>query len=304
MADLLETLRTRILLNDGAMGTQLQAAGLQPGECGDAWVLSHPDKVLAIQRRYVEAGSDCLSTDTFGASRLSLERHGLGGEVEAINRRAVEIAREAFDDRSGFVLGDIGPFGGLLEPYGTVTTGEAREAFVIQAKALVSAGADAIIIETMTALEELELAVQAAREAGAPCVIASVSFDLTHDGSDVRTMMGVNPERAAAFLQEIGVDVAGTNCGANINISWATRILRRYRENCDLLLMAQPNAGTPELDGERIIYKSVPEAMASAVPDLVDAGARLVGACCGSTPEHIREFRKVLDRTEPTACAD
>ncbi len=298
MAEFLDTLRTQILLNDGAMGTQLQAAGLQPGECGDEWVLTHPERVLEIQTRYVEAGADCLSTNTFGATRLSLQRHGLGGEVEAINTGAVEIAREAFGERGGFVLGDIGPFGGLLEPYGTVSAGEARASFVDQAKALVAAGVDAIIIETMTALEELELAVQAAREVGAPCVIASVSFDLTHDGSDMRTMMGVNPERAAAFLQEIGVDVAGTNCGANINISWAARIIRRYRESCGLLLMAQPNAGTPELDGDRIVYKTEPEAMAAAVPDLVDAGARLVGACCGSTPEHIRQFRKVLDRID------
>ena len=298
MAGFLEILRKQVLLNDGAMGTQLQAAGLQPGECGDEWVLIHPEKVLAIQSRYVEAGSDCISTNTFGASRLSLERHGLGEKVAEINRRAAEIARESFGDRPGFVLGDIGPFGGLLEPYGTVTADQARASFAEQARALVGAGVDAIIIETMTALEELELAVQAARDAGAGSVIASVSFDLTRDGADARTMMGVTPERAAEFLQQIGVDVAGTNCGAGIDIRWAARIIERYRRNCDLLLMAQPNAGTPSLEGERIVYKTVPETMASAVPDLISAGARLVGACCGSTPEHIRAFRKVLGQPE------
>jgi 5-methyltetrahydrofolate--homocysteine methyltransferase len=298
MAGFLETLRKQVLLSDGAMGTQLQAAGLQPGECGDEWVLIHPEKVLAIQSRYVDAGSDCISTNTFGASRLSLERHGLGEKVAEINRRAAEIARESFGDQPGFVLGDIGPFGGLLEPYGTVSADRARVSFAEQAGALVGAGVDAIIIETMTALEELELAVLAARDAGAESVIASVSFDLTHDGSDVRTMMGVTPERAAEFLQKIGVDVAGTNCGASIDIGWAARIIERYRQNCDLLLMAQPNAGTPSLEGERIVYKTDPETMASAVPDLISAGARLVGACCGSRPAHIRAFRKILDQTD------
>ena len=154
-SSLLEALSERPLLSDGAMGTQLQQAGLEPGGCGEAWNLDAPDRVVAIQRRYVEAGSDCLITNTFGGSRIMLERHGQEERTAAINAAAVDLARRAFGDRPGWVLGDIGPFGGLLEPYGETTIASVEAAFGEQAEALVSAGADAIIVETQTSLEEL-----------------------------------------------------------------------------------------------------------------------------------------------------
>ena len=154
---LLGTLRDRPLLGDGAMGTQLQEAGLESGGCGEAWNLDEPDRVVAIQRRYVEAGSDCLITNTFGGSRLMLERHTANPDVVGINKAAVEVARRAFGDRDGFVLGDIGPFGGLMEPYGEITRAEVDRAFAEQAKALVEAGADAIIVETQTAVSYTHL---------------------------------------------------------------------------------------------------------------------------------------------------
>lgn len=295
MPELSSEIRERILLSDGAMGTLLQAAGLQPGECGDLWNVTHPERVLQIQQRYVEAGSDCLTTNTFRANRIALESQGLERETEQINRRAVEIAKEALGGRSGFVLGDIGPFGGLLEPYGLTTAEEAESAFLEQAKVLVDAGVDAIIIETMTALEELEISIRAAREAGARCVIASVAFDLSQDGTQVRTMMGVSPGQAVELIQRAGADVAGTNCGANVDIDWATRILEQYRQNSDLPLLAQPNAGKPTLIEGKAVYHRDAESMASKLPQLIDAGARIVGACCGSTPEHIARFRHALD---------
>src|SRR5580658_10566253 len=186
----------RPLLGDGAMGTQLMLAGLAQGNCGEAWNLNHPERVLEIQRRYVEAGSECLITNTFGGCRIMLNRHGHASHVVEINKAGVAIAREAFGEKGGYVLGDIGPFGGLLVPFGDFTEDQVRDAFDEQAAALVEAGADAIIIETQTSLEELMIGIEAAKKAGAQCIIGSMAYDVTLDGSTFRTMMGVDPERA------------------------------------------------------------------------------------------------------------
>lgn len=293
---LLQAIAERPLIGDGAMGTQLQQAGLEAGGCGEHWNLSAPDKVLAIQAAYVQAGSDCLITNTFGASRIMLARHGLGDCVIAINHAGVKVARRAFGSKPGFVLGDIGPFGGLMEPYGEAAVADVSKAFTGQARALVDAGADAVIIETQTSLEELGLAIDAAHEAGAPCVIASMAFDVTFDGSDTRTMMGVSPEQAAEFMVSRGAHIAALNCGSGIDMAWAAKILTRYRAVCRLPLMAQPNAGLPELAQLRVVYRQDPEEMAARVPDLLDAGANIVGACCGSTPAHIRGLRRAVDQ--------
>ena len=224
---LLEALAEGPLLGDGAMGTQLQQAGLEPGGCGEAWTVAHPDRILAIQRRYAEAGSDCLITNTFGASRIMLERHDQQERTVQINRAGVEIARAAFGDMHGYVLGGIGPFGGLLEPYGDVTAGRVEQAFGEQAEALVAAGADAIIVETQTSLEELGLALAAAKAAGAPCIIASMAFDEMRESDEVRTMMGVSPEIAAEFMIEAGADVLALNCGTGIDMVKAADTARR-----------------------------------------------------------------------------
>jgi 5-methyltetrahydrofolate--homocysteine methyltransferase len=295
MSRLLAAIRDRVLLADGAMGTQLQLAGLESGGCGEAWNVDHPERVAAIQRRYVEAGSDCLITNTFGGSRIMLARHGEAARTAAINAAGVAVARAAFGERAGFVLGDIGPFGGLMEPFGEIARAEVEAAFREQAKALVEAGADAIIVETQTALEELEIAVAAAKEAGAPAVIGSIAFDKMLDQDDVRTMMGVSPEAAAEFMAERGVDVLALNCGTGIDMTMAAAIVRRYRSVSGLPIMAQPNAGQPVLENFKVIYRETPEEMVRGLPELLDAGAAIVGGCCGSTPEHIRAFRAVLD---------
>src|ERR1051325_9747289 len=231
---ILDAIRERPLLCDGAMGTQLMFAGLEQGGCGEAWNLTHPERVLAIQKRYTEAGSDCLLTNTFGGSRIMLNPHGNAGTVADINGAAVEIAREALDGKPGFVIGDIGPFGGLMEPYGDFTEDQVREAFREQAKALVDAGADAIIIETQTSLEELGLGIEAAMEAGAPCVIGSLAYDVTLDGSTFRTMMGVDPERAAEFMAHRGAHIVALNCGTGMDMERARQAVTRYREACRL----------------------------------------------------------------------
>jgi 5-methyltetrahydrofolate--homocysteine methyltransferase len=291
-------LRERRLVSDGAMGTQLQSAGLEPGACGEAWNLTHPERVLAIQRRYVEAGADCLTTNTFGGCRIMLERHGHGDDVEAINRAGVEIARAAFGDRPGFVLGDIGPFGGVMAPYGDVEPEEVGRAFEEQARALVSGGVDAIIVETQTSLDELGLAIDGARAAGAPCIIASLAFDVSPDGDLIRTMMGVAPEQAAAFARERGADVVGLNCGTGIDMARAREVVDFYRSACDLFIMVQPNAGLPVLENLQAVYKQTPREMAEGVGELLEAGATVVGGCCGSTPEHIHALREAVDRFE------
>jgi 5-methyltetrahydrofolate--homocysteine methyltransferase len=292
---LLEALTERTLLGDGAMGTQLMIAGLEQGNCGEAWNLDHPERVLAIQQRYAEAGSDCIITNTFGGSRIMLNRHGHATDVRAINQAAVAIARQAFGGRHGYVLGDIGPFGGLMEPYGEFAEGQVREAFTEQAKALVDAGADAIIIETQTSLEELLIGIQAAQEAGASCIIGSMAYDVTLDGSTFRTMMGIDPERAAEFMQEHGAHIVALNCGTRMDMGRAREAVERYKKATDLPIMAQPNAGQPKLVNMKVVYDETPDEMVKGLVPLVAAGTSIVGACCGSTPDHIRTFRQALD---------
>jgi 5-methyltetrahydrofolate--homocysteine methyltransferase len=292
---LLETLKTRRLVGDGAMGTQLMLAGLEQGACGEAWNLTHPERVLAIQRRYVEAGADCLITNTFGGSRIMLRRHGHEAELAEINAAGARIAREAFGDRVGFVLGDIGPLGALLEPYGELSEADARAALDEQAAALVNAGVDAIIIETQTGLEELGLAIEAAKAAGAACIIASLAYDLSADGTFYKTMMGVAPEDAAEFVTERGAQIVALNCGTGMDMIGAAKVARLYREHSALPIMVQPNAGLPVLENLKAVYKQLPADMAQGVPDVLDAGVGIVGSCCGSTPDHTRAIRAVLD---------
>lgn len=292
---LLDALHDRILLSDGAMGTELQRAGLEPGACGEAWSLDAPEKVLAIQKAYVDAGSDCITTNTFGGSRIMLERHDDGSRVAAINRAAAEIAREALGGTRGYILGDIGPFGGLLEPYGDIPESRVEDAFSEQAEALVSGGVDAIIIETQTALEELAIGIRAANAAGAPCVIGSMAFDKMLESDDVRTMMGTSPEQAAKLMVEEGVDIIALNCGTGVDMKLAAETVKLYRETCELPVMAQPNAGLPVVENMKVVYKETPDEMAEGVAGLLEAGARIIGGCCGSTPDHIRRFREVLE---------
>jgi 5-methyltetrahydrofolate--homocysteine methyltransferase len=290
-----DAIRERTLLGDGAMGTQLMLAGLEQGNCGEAWNTAHPDRVLAIQRRYVEAGSDCLITNTFGGSRIMLNRHSHADDVAGINAAAVRIAREAFGDREGYVLGDIGPFGGLMEPYGDFTEAQVRDAFAEQAQALVEAGADAIIIETQTGLEELGIALTEARKAGAACVIGSMAYDVTLDGSTFRTMMGIDPERAATFMEEHGADIVALNCGTGMDMERARQAVLRYQQATSLPIMAQPNAGQPKLIEMKVVYDETPEQMVKGIVPLLETGVNIIGGCCGSSPDHIRAFRQAMD---------
>ncbi len=294
-----EAVLERRLVCDGAMGTQLMLAGLEQGGCGELWNLTHPERVLAIQRRYVEAGADCLITNTFGGSRTMLTRHGHADQLREINQAGVRVAREAFGERTGYVLGDIGPLGAILEPYGDLLAKDARAAFEEQADALVEAGADAIIIETQTALEELGLAIDAAKAAGAPCIIGSLAYDLSTDGTFFKTMMGVSPEKAAKFAEKKGAHIVALNCGTGMDMAGAATVVKLYRKSCKLPTMIQPNAGLPVLEGGKAVYKQTPAEMGSGVPEVLAAGANIIGSCCGSTPEHTRAIHQAVEGHNP-----
>ncbi len=290
-----EAILERPLLGDGAMGTQLMIAGLAQGNCGEAWNLTHPDRVLAIQRNYVDAGSECIITNTFGGSRIMLTRHGELDHVVEINKAGVAIARQAFGEKDGYALGDIGPFGGLMVPFGEFTEAQVQAAFEEQAGALVDGGADAIIIETQTGLEELGIAINAAKTAGAKCIIGSMAYDVTLDGSTFRTMMGIDPERAAEFMEENGAHIVALNCGTGMEMERARMAVERYKSVTSLPVMVQPNAGKPRLENMKVIYDESPEQMVKGLPALLETGVNIVGACCGSSPDHIRAFRPVMD---------
>ena len=248
-------------------------------------------------RRYAEAGSDCILTNiTWRLAHRAQPRQQRQRRrsIAPVSRRA-----QAFGGRR-IVIGDIGPFGGLMEPYGDFTP-KTRSAFEEQAKALVDAGADAILIETQTSLEELLIGIQAARAAGAACVIGSMAYDVTLDGSTFRTMMGIDPERAATFMEEHEADIVALNCGTGMDMERARQAVLRYRKVTDLPVMVQPNAGVPKLVQMKVVYDETPEQMAVGVAPLLEAGANLIGACCGSTPEHIRAFREELSKYENQA---
>lgn len=290
-----ETIVQQPLLCDGAMGTQLMLAGLEQGGCGEEWNVTHPERVLAIQRRYVQAGAQCIITNTFGGSRIMLNRHSNGSRAVEFNKAGVAIARQSFDGKEGYVLGDIGPFGGLLAPFGDFTEEDVQNAFDEQAAALVEAGADAIIIETQTSLEELLIGINAAKKAGAKCIIGSMAYDVTLDGTNFRTMMGIEPEKAAAFMEENGAHIVALNCGTGMDMERALAAVERYKSATRLPVMVQPNAGKPKLVNMKVVYDETPEQMVKGLMPLLNAGANIVGTCCGSTPEHTRAFRRAMD---------
>lgn len=273
------------VVGDGAMGTELQRAGLEIGECGERWVLEHPERIEAIHASYVAAGSQAIITNSFGANRWVLGRYGLAARVEEVNREAAVIARRAAGARA-LVLGDIGPFGGFLRPLGEVAAADVEAEFTRQAAALLAGGADGIVIETMSAVEEVVAAMRAARRAGAPLVAASLAFDRLPNGN-LRTMMGVSPQQAAAAMVAEGADVVGANCGTRMSTADFAGVVEGFRSVTRLPVMIQANAGSPELVDGRAVYRLSPDAFAEGMLEVVAAGAGLVGGCCGTTPDHI-----------------
>jgi len=283
------------LLCDGAMGTLLYARGVSLDACFDVLNLNNPRVVQSIHADYIAAGADCIETNTFGANRFKLAVHGLERQVREINRRGVALARDVRESsgRDVFVLGSIGPLGKYLAPLGTVTPDEARAAFHEQAEALLEGGIDAFVVETFSDLDEVALAVAAIRVMTDVPIIAQMAF--TDDGV---TFTGRPAAEIARALRALPIQGLGANC--SVGSSTLYDVLEHMRpEAGSLPLCIQPNAGLPSRIGERVIYLSSPAYMAEYAERMVGAGARLVGGCCGTTPQHVAAMREALDRRRP-----
>lgn len=276
-----------VLIADGATGTMLQAAGLPTGLPGEAWILERPEEIKQLHRAYVEAGSSLILTSTFGGTRARLAKAGLDARVVEINRRAAELARKvAGVDR--YVGGDIGPSGELMSPLGKLTYEAAVEIFAEQAGALAAGGVDCIYIETMSDLNEAKAAVEGAKRACDLPVFCTFSFD-THG----RTSMGVRPAQAAEAVAALGAVAVGANCGhAPEEVLDFLPAMRQAAP--DAFLIAKPNAGIPRMVKRQVVYDAGPERMAELARQFVELGAVIVGACCGSSPEHIAAIAKAI----------
>jgi len=283
------------LVLDGAMGTQLFAVGLTSGDPPEIWNVEHPERIQAIHRSYVEAGSDVILTNSFGGNRHRLKLHDLHGRVHELNAAAASNGRAVADDaaRSVLVAGSMGPTGELIEPLGELSETAAAEAFAEQAAGLAAGGADILWLETMSALSEIEAGVSGAQSGADLPVVATLSFDTAG-----HTMMGVSGEEAGARLAELGVAAIGANCGANLADTEAAAAA--IRSTCgDIPVVSKANAGIPVWKGDVLEYDATPEVLAAHAYRLREAGITLIGTCCGSTPEHIVHIRGVLDGELP-----
>jgi len=285
---LLDFLRSSTLLADGAMGTMLHTRGITFDRCFDELNLSQPEAVAEIHRAYVDAGAQLIVTNTFGANRYKLGPHGLGDRVGEVNAAAVTLAKGAVGT-SIFVAGDVGPLGVHLAPFGRVKPDQAYAAFREQIEALIQAGADLILIETMSDLQETSEAVRVAKDIGGVPVIASLTFT-----RDDRTLLGESPAKVAAELVKLGVDVIGVNCSSGP--AQVLRILNAYKRAApEAKFWVKPNAGWPEQVGGRIMYSATPDYFAEYAVAFAEAGAAIIGGCCGTTPGHIAAMRAALD---------
>lgn len=302
MSNLLEHLSHAVLLADGAMGTMLHSRGVSFEKCFDELNFSNPEAVADVHRQYVAAGAQLILSNTFGANRFKLARHGLERSTAEINRTGVQLARRAAADASGgvFVAGDVGPLGVRIAPFGRVQPEQARAAFAEQIDALCAAGADLIVVETVSDLYEIREAVRAAKEVCSLPLVTSVTFT-----RDDRTVLGDDPMTVARALQEAGADVIGVNCSGGP--AQLLRILKEMRQAApQSRFWVKPNAGWPEQVGGRIMYPADPEYFAEYAISFRAAGASIMGGCCGTTPQHIAAMRRALDAAptvEPSSLA-
>ena len=271
------------VLLDGGMGTLLQDRGLEDGAPGELWNLENPDAIRAAHTAYAEAGARVLTTNTFGGTRPRLDMHGLGERLDEVNRTAAQLARSVAEERGLLVAGDLGPTGELLAPLGTLTPEEAQALFAEQLRGLVAGGIDLVLIETLSDLGEADAALAAAREVAPHLpVVVTMSFD-----TNLRTMMGVRPADAVAHLAAAGADAVGANCGRGPQEMEVIAAQMAAARPDGLLLVAQSNAGLPQVVGDHFEYDASAGDMAAHAARLADLGVDLVGGCCGSTPSHI-----------------
>ncbi len=281
----------KVLVSDGAWGTFLQKKGMKPGECPEEWNISHPDEVFDIARSYIEAGADMIETNSFGGTKFKMEKYGLGDKVFELNKAAAEISRNAAGDK--FVLGSVGPTGIILM-MGDVTEAEMYEAFKTQVQGLEAGGVDAIMIETMTDLDEARLAIQAAKENTKCEVFCTMTFDKTVQG-EFRSMMGISPTDMVNTLIDAGAEMIGANCGNGI--ADMIGIVEEIRKaNTEIPILVHANAGMPIYRDGETVFPETPDEMAELVPKIIAAGANVIGGCCGTTPEHISRVREIVDK--------
>lgn len=296
--DLTERLRQGLFFLDGAMGTQLMASGIKSSRCNDYLNIESPQTVIDIHKAYLRSGSDAIITNTFSANSMVLGKHGLDDKVEQINLTGARIARQAVDeiDSDRYVLGDIGSCGQFLPPVGKADPEEVKEAFRAQAQALVEGGVDGFIIETMMALNEMTIAVRAVQTVSELPLFASFAFNPASDG--FRTLMGIAPETVISKLISLGVDAVGFNCGSLTMGQYVklAEICADLLKDNEVLLLAEPNAGKPELTETGAVYKLAPGDFADAAKKMHAAGAKILGGCCGTSTEHIKVM---VDRLKP-----
>ena len=293
-APLLQELDRRPLCCDGAMGTQLISIGLGSGECGMLWNVNRPADVVGIHLAYRRAGCALITTNSFGGSRFGLARHGLADRAAELNRAAAQIARAAAGT-TGWVLGDVGPFGDFLEPVGDITADDLRAAFRGQIAALLAGGADAILVETMSDPAEAVVGVEAAKSGAVQVpVIVTYAFQKTAPGQ-FRTMMGTGVAEAVQRATAAGADIVGANCGTSLDLDDYVELARQMVQAAGKApVIVQPNAGSPRVENGQTLYHATPEQMADTAAKLVAAGVRIVGGCCGTTPAHLAAMSRAV----------
>jgi len=283
--------KKKLLVSDGAWGTLLQAAGLTGGACPEEWNVTHPEEVKKVAKAYQDAGADIVLSNTFGGSRAKLKKVGLGDRVAELNEAGARISLSGAPDC--IVAASIGPTGEFIEPVGDLTEEQMEEIYREQLAAIFKGGVKALCIETMSAVEEAVCAVRAAKKLDKSVdVIVTMTFEGSPKG--YKTMMGVDCERAARELDAAGADVIGANCGNGIE--QMITITKELRKHTKKPILIHANAGLPVLVGGKTTFKQTPEDMAAKVKELVDAGASIVGGCCGTTPAHISAIKKEIDK--------
>jgi len=282
--------KEKVLVSDGAWGTFLQAKGLKTGECPELWNIEHPDEVYQIAKGYIDAGSNMIETNSFGGSSIKLSHYGLSDKAYELNKSAAEISKKAAGDNH-YVLGSIGPTGKILM-MGEISELELFESFGEQAAALAEGKADAIVIETMSDIEEARQAVKATKERTSLEIICTMTFEKTKSG-EYRTMMGFSPSDMVNQLLSEGVDVIGANCGNGFkDMIGIVKEIRAADRNVPVLVHA--NAGIPVYEDGQTIFPETPDEMASYVPQILEAGVNIIGGCCGTTPKHIIKLKEMV----------
>lgn len=282
----------QLLVSDGAWGTFLQEKGLQGGECPELWNIDRPDDVYDIAKSYIDAGSDMIETNSFGGSSFKLQMYGLQDRAYEINKAAAEISRRAAGDEK-HVIGSIGPTGKMLV-MGDVTEEDLYNAFKEQATALEAGGTDAIVIETMSDIEEAKQAIKATKENTKCEIICTMTFEKSGE-SDFYTMMGITPVQMVNDLIEAGANIIGANCGNGVaGMIEITKDIRKV--NAEVPVLIHANAGIPELKNGVTVFPESPDQMAGFIGKLVEAGANIIGGCCGTTPEHIRKIVETVKK--------